>query len=124
MTESPDDAAKDDVGVPHGEVQRGSVWSRLNRTNRIAALIVGGIAAAIAAVAVFGAGILVGTEMSGDEGHRDGVESSDYNGDNQDASDGESERDGDREGADAPDADRGENGTGEQPQPKEATPPR
>jgi hypothetical protein len=104
MSESPEpDVSADPTPRP----PRTSVWSRLNRTNRIAAVIVGGIVSVLAAILLFGAGWLVGAYGDGHEGHHDGEESSQY-----------SDDDGDREQADQSDqsdqgGDRGDRGADE-----------
>lgn len=65
----------DDDRVVHAP--RPSRWSRLNHTVRMAAVALGSLAAAFAAVLVFGAGVLVGAELSDSEegGHHDARES-------------------------------------------------
>jgi hypothetical protein len=113
MTETPDPPAIQDTpsSVESGAaesttMQRRSVWRRLNRTNRIAALILGGIGAVLVAALLFGAGVLVGSESGDSEGHHHesrtfhddggGSESEgDDQGDHQDA--GGSEREGDQQ---------------------------
>jgi hypothetical protein len=80
--------------------RRQSRWSKLNRTNRIAALVLGGVASVFVAAIIFGAGVLVGAEFGGSEGHHRGSETSGYEGGGDDGS-GEHEgdgSDGDRDG--------------------------
>ncbi|WP_157681424.1 hypothetical protein [Mycobacterium sp. JS623] len=57
---------------------RQSRWSKLNRTNRIAAFVLGGVASVFVAALIFGAGVLVGAEFGDSEGHHRGSESADY----------------------------------------------
>jgi hypothetical protein len=68
------DTADDAGSAP----ERKSGWSALNRTNRIAAIVLGGVAAVFVAAAIFGAGVIVGAEFSTSEGHHHGEEKSDY----------------------------------------------
>ena len=44
-------------------------WRRLNRNKRIAALVLGGVGAVFVAALIFGAGVMVGAEFGGSEGH-------------------------------------------------------
>jgi hypothetical protein len=80
--------------------RRRSAWSRLNRTNRIAALVLGGVAAVFVAALIFGAGLLVGAEYGDSEGHHDGAGSSEY-------ADGEGTS-GEGQGADGESGDKGD----------------
>lgn len=112
MTDTPEPAAEGDSTTaapsisadPASGHQRRSLWRRLNRINRIAALVLGAVAAVIAGMLIFGAGLLVGAEFSDTEGHHDGAGTSEY-GDSDSASgehegdDGESADDGDRQGS-------------------------
>ncbi|MDT5212228.1 MAG: hypothetical protein QOK18_467 [Mycobacterium sp.] len=126
---------------------RQSRWSKLNRTNRVAALVLGGVATVFVAVLIFGAGVLVGAEFGGAEGHHHGSETSDYGTDGQDSGehegggsegngdrggDGQSEGNGDRggdgqsegngdRGGDGTEGNRDQGETDQQPSPK--TPP-
>jgi len=50
----------------------------LNRTNRIAALVLGGVASVFVAALIFGAGVLAGAEFGDSEGHHRGSETADY----------------------------------------------
>jgi len=50
----------------------------LNRTNRIAAFVLGGVASVFVAALIFGAGVLVGAEFGDSEGHHRGSETADY----------------------------------------------
>ena len=54
--------------------RRQSRWSKLNRTNRIAAFVLGGVASVFVAALIFGAGVLVGAEFGDSEGHHRGSE--------------------------------------------------
>jgi hypothetical protein len=102
---------------------RQSRWSKLNRTNRVAALVLGGVATVFVAVLIFGAGVLVGAEFGGTEGHHHGSETSDYGADGQDSGEhegGGSEGNGDR-GGDGTEGNRDQGETDQQPSPK--TPP-
>ena len=58
--------------------RRQSWWSKLNRTNRIAAFVLGGVASVFVAALIFGAGVLVGAEFGDSEGHHRGSETADY----------------------------------------------
>ena len=58
--------------------RRQSRWSKLNRTNRIAAFVLGGVASVFVAALIFGAGVLVGAEFGDSEGHHRGSETADY----------------------------------------------
>jgi hypothetical protein len=58
--------------------RRQSRWSKLNRTNRIAALVLGGVASVFVAALIFGTGVLVGAEFGDSEGHHHGSETADY----------------------------------------------
>ena len=57
---------------------RRSRWAALNRTNRIAAIILGGVAAVFLAALIFGAGLMVGTEFGDSDRHHHDSETSDY----------------------------------------------
>ena len=106
MTDTPEPAAEGDSATaapiaqadPPTDPQRRSLWNRLNRTNRIAALVLGGVAAAVVAALIFGAGLLVGAEYGDSEGHHDGAGTSEY-GDGDRAS-GEHEGDGEESASD------------------------
>jgi hypothetical protein len=103
---------------------RQSRWSKLNRTNRVAALVLGGVATVFVAVLIFGAGVLVGAEFGGAEGHHHGSETSDYGADGQDSGEhegGGSEGNGDRGGDGQSEGNRDQGETDQQPSPK--TPP-
>jgi hypothetical protein len=78
---------------------RVSGWRALNRTNRIAALILGGVAAVILAALIFGAGLMVGTEFGDSEDHHGRSDTSDYR-------DGGDDAPGEHEGDAGDDADR------------------
>jgi hypothetical protein len=82
--------------------RRQSRWSKLNRTNRIAAFVLGGVASVFVAALIFGAGVLVGAEFGHSEGHHRGSETADYGAGGGDGS-GEHEGSGGSEG----NADRG-----------------
>ena len=88
------DASAD--STPSGK--RRALFSRLNRTNRIAALVLGSIGAVLVVVLIFGAGVLVGSEFGDSEGDH-------YVSDDFDRGDGdrESRHDGDRGEPDSPD---------------------
>jgi len=74
----------------------------LNRTNRIAALIIGSVAAAIVAVLLFGAGMFVGAEDSGGAG-RHGSGSSEYDGGGHDEDHGDDHQSDDQDHAEGDD---------------------
>lgn len=86
MTDTAEPSAEGDSGtpapsaqaVPETAAQRRSLWSRLDRTNRIAALVLGAVSAVFVAALIFGAGVLVGSEYGDSEGHHDGVGTSEY----------------------------------------------
>jgi hypothetical protein len=107
MTDTPEPAAEGDAppAAPSAQAdavsdrRRRSVWGSLNRTNRIAALVLGGVAAVVAAVLIFGAGLLVGAEFGDSEGHHDGVGTSEY---------GDGGRAGEHDGNDGQSADDGD----------------
>jgi hypothetical protein len=112
-TPEPDPAAEPSItagdhGTAHDAAtttKRQSRWSKLNRTNRVAALVLGGVAAMFVAGLIFGAGVLVGAEFGGGEGHHHGSETSDYGADGQD-------RAGEHEGGGSEsNGDRGDGGT-------------
>jgi len=73
--------------------KRRSLFGRLNRTNRMAALVLSGIAAAFVAALIFGTGVLVGSEFGDSEGDRYVSDATDHGGGEQGGSD-ESEGDG------------------------------
>jgi hypothetical protein len=105
--------------------RRQSRWSKLDRTNRVAALVLGAAASVFVAGLIFGAGVLVGAEFGGAEGHGHhlGSETSDYGADDQDSGEregGGSEGNGDR-GDGGTEGNRNQGETGQQPSPK--TPP-
>lgn len=87
---------------------RKSLWGRLNRTNRIATVILGAVTAAFVAALIFGAGVLVGFNCNDHEGHHhDAGETSEHGdreGSNQDdrgpGNDGEGHRDREGDGGD------------------------
>jgi hypothetical protein len=130
MTDTPEPAAEGDslIAAPSAQAdpaatrQRRSPWTRLNRTNRIAAVVLGVVAAVFVAVLIFGAGLLVGAEYGDSEGHHDGAGSSEY-GDGDRASgehegdEGASAGDGDREGSEEADSESGQGARDEQAQP-------
>ena len=94
MTESSEAGAEPTTTTTAGatalpnQSEGSSRWSRLNRTNRIAALVLGGIAAVFVAALIFGAGVLVGAEGSeGEHHHHGGDGSSEYRDGNRDQSD-------------------------------------
>jgi hypothetical protein len=112
MTDTPEPAVEGDSATaapsisadPASDHQRRSLWGRLNRTNRIAALILGAVAAVIAAVLIFGAGLLLGAEFNDSEGHHDGAGTSEYSDSDRasgehEGNDGESADEGDRQGS-------------------------
>jgi hypothetical protein len=94
--------------------RRQSRWSQLDRTNRVAALVLGGVAAVLVAALIFGAGVLIGAEFGGAEEHHHWSEMSEDGGDGQGRSveheGGRFEGNGDQSGAD------------EQPSPTSAAP--
>jgi hypothetical protein len=113
MTDETEPAAEDQPTTSSPTHQAGSLfvdrprplWSRLNRTNRIAALVLGGVGAVVVAALIFGAGLLVGAEYGNSEGHHDRDGTSDYESGERTSGehgshDGESADDGDRNGAD------------------------
>jgi hypothetical protein len=103
--------------------ERKSLWSALNRTNRIAAFVLGGLVTVLLAVAIFGAGVIVGVEFGDAEGQHHGSETSDYR-DRGDAASGDREgdgvfgtyREGQRDGDSRGDGDQAN--SDEQPQPE------
>lgn len=108
MTDTPQPAADGDSATtppsaqadPETGPQRRSLWTRLNRTNRIAAVVLGAVAAVFVAALIFGAGLLVGAEYGDSEGHHDGAGTSEYgDGDQHEGDDGESAGDGERAGS-------------------------
>jgi hypothetical protein len=108
-----DDGTVDDAAT---STKRRSRWSQLTRTNRVAALVLGGVAAVFVAGLIFGAGVLVGAEFGGAEGHHHGWETSDYGADGRGSGEhegGGSESNGDRggDGRSEGNADRGDGGT-------------
>lgn len=101
--------------------RRESRWSKLNRTNRIAALVLGGVASVFVAALIFGAGVLVGAEFGDSEGHHHGSETSGYDAGGHDGS-GEHEGDGSDDDRDRG-GDSGSEGNDEAPgSPAPATP--
>src|ERR1700712_1310530 len=86
MTDTPEPAAEGDSAIaapsPQADAQaprqRRSLWTRLNRTNRIATVVLGVVAAVFVAALIFGAGLLVGAEYGDSEGHDEGTGSSEY----------------------------------------------
>ncbi|RDH78371.1 hypothetical protein DVS77_10785 [Mycolicibacterium moriokaense] len=65
-------------GGPQPADEKRSVWGRLNRVNRIAAVVLGGLIAVVVAVLTFGAGLFIGAEYGDSEGHREGAGASEY----------------------------------------------
>jgi hypothetical protein len=65
----PNDAEPNDSTDPKTPSQRQSLFGRLNRTNRIAAVVLSGVAAVFAAAGIFGAGVLVGSELGSESDH-------------------------------------------------------
>jgi hypothetical protein len=104
--------------------KRQSRWSQLNRTNRVAALVLGGVATVFVAGLIFCAGVLVGAEFGGAEGHHHGSETSDYGADGHDSGEhegGGSEGNGERgDGGTEGNRDQGE--TDQQPGPNAPQP--
>ena len=129
MTDTPEPAAEGDSTIaapsaqadPEATRQRRSPWTRLNRTNRIAAVVLGVIAAVFVAVLIFGAGLLVGAEYGDSEGHH-GAGSSEY-GDGDRVSgehkgdEGASAGDDSRGGSEGADGESGQGARDEQAQP-------
>lgn len=68
--------ANAETTMPRGE----SVWSKLNRTNRILTVVLGGIIAVFIVVLVFAAGVFVGAEPGGYD-ERGDAGSSEHRGD-------------------------------------------
>jgi hypothetical protein len=98
--------------------KRQSRWSKLDRTNQVAALVLGGVAAVFVAGLIFGAGVLVGAEFGGEEGHHHGWETSDYGADGQDSGEhdgGGFEDNGDRGGDGRPEGNRDQGESDQQP---------
>jgi hypothetical protein len=107
MMETPEPAPADETPAADPDrqaaptvPQRRSLFGSLNRINRIAALVLGGVAAVFAAVLLFCAGVLVGAEhgesrgdrhVSGESGQQDGDkgESADYRTEDEPSGDGE-----------------------------------
>jgi hypothetical protein len=129
MTDTPEPAAEGDSTIaapsaqadPEATRQRRSPWTRLNRTNRIAAVVLGVIAAVFVAVLIFGAGLLVGAEYGDSEGHH-GAGSSEYgDGDRvsgeHEGDEGASAGDGGRQGSEEADSESGQGARDEQAQP-------
>jgi hypothetical protein len=124
MTETPEPARADDTAAAEPDrqadpaaPQRRPLFGNSNRTNRIAAIALGGVAAVFAAVLLFGAGVLVGAEhgesrgdrhMSEEYDQQDGGkgESADYRAEDDSSGDSEEDdideaaTDGDRGGSD------------------------
>jgi hypothetical protein len=63
---------------PIAAAQRPSLFTTLNRSNRIAALVLRGIAAVFVAALIFGTGVLVGSEFGESEGDRHGSEAPEH----------------------------------------------
>ncbi len=102
--------------------RRQSRWSKLNRTNRIAALVLGGVASVFVAALIFGAGVLAGAEFGDSEGHHRGSETADYGAGGGDGS-GEhegsrSEGNGDRGGDSGSEGNRDRGESDQQPRPE------
>ena len=102
--------------------RRQSWWSKLNRTNRIAAFVLGGVASVFVAALIFGAGVLVGAEFGDSEGHHRGSETADYGAGGGDGS-GEhegsgSEGNGDRGGDSGSEGNRDRGESDQQPRPE------
>ena len=102
--------------------RRQSRWSKLNRTNRIAAFVLGGVASVFVAALIFGAGVLVGAEFGDSEGHHRGSETADYGAGGGDGS-GEhegsgSEGNGDRGGDSGSEGNRDRGESDQQPRPE------
>jgi hypothetical protein len=127
-TAKPQGAEDETVSAPI----RKSRWAALNRTNRIAAVILGGVTAVFLAALTFGAGVIVGTEFSDSEGHHHDSETSDYRdggddasgcrgdggvGANRDENEGDSRGDGDQSDSDQQPA-------SEEPKPSAPTTPK
>jgi hypothetical protein len=115
-------AADDSTPTP----RRQSRWSKLNRTNRIAALVLAGIASVFIATLIFGAGVLVGAEFGDSEGHHRGSDSSEYGADDRDGS-GEHEGsgpedNGDRGGDSGSEGNRDQGDSDQQPRPEAPEP--
>jgi hypothetical protein len=78
MTEPPAEEGSGSAAAPSREADAATgadarpLWGRLNRTNRIAALVLGGVAAALVAALIFGAGLVVGVEFGAPEGDHHG----------------------------------------------------
>jgi hypothetical protein len=130
-TSEPDSAAQPSItagdNVTSGDyaaARRQSRWSKLDRTNRITALVLGGLVSVLVAGLIFGAGVLVGAEFGGGEGHghHHERETSGYGPDGRDSGEyegGGSEGNGDRgDGGSQGSRDQGE--PAQQPSP---TPP-
>jgi hypothetical protein len=124
MTETPEPAPADETPAAEPDrqadptvPQRRSLFGSLNRINRIAALVLGGVATVFAAVLLFCAGVLVGAEhgesrgdrhVSEEYGQQDGDkgESADYRAEDEPSGDGEEDdvdeaaTDGDQGGSD------------------------
>jgi hypothetical protein len=104
--------------------RRQSRWSKLNRTNRIAALVLGGVASVFVAALIFGAGVLVGAEFGDSEGHHRGSETADYgagggDGDGSGEHEGSgSEGNGDRGGDSGSEGNRDRGESDQQPRPE------
>jgi len=119
ITAGDHDTADDSTPTP----RRQSRWSKLNRTNRIAALVLGAVASVFVAALIFGAGVLVGAEFGDSEGHHRGSEMSEYGAGGHDGSgehggDSGSEGNGDRGGDSGSEGNRDRGASDQEPQPE------